>query len=553
MKIAAVLLLLAATAPASAEVRGVRVFSTPGAAGNGEGEPVLRIEPEYRTRLRHLRNMEVSGTVGDRLTYAEQRLRLDVTMALAGRGGVFVQADLLDGVLYGDNGEFGREPEVHSGLAIASKFPNEAAWGVGLLPGGDPLDQDDYGPVLRPVRPLALNFAYGEVLLPVGLLRVGRQPITERGGVPGNDGRTGRNRWGASSFHEAVDRIGFGTSLSEAVRYLLDPAGFTPSGRRDQGVFLSLAWDFLVEDDPAVASDDLQQLATMVSFLDAPGRGPLRDLELTAIAAYRWEERFDTAIWSFPLRAGLAWSDLDLRFDGMIVSGATRELSAGLAQLTATEPKRQEVRSYGFEVEVSYPVGPVTFLAQWAFASGDDDPRPGDPLTGFTWPRDTNLGLLLFEDVLAFESARSAAVGIDNLEKLDSESFPLTEVATEGRVSNVDALFPQVFWDVVPGLRAKAGLLLAWADRPVTDPIRTLLAWDGDAIGDDALNYHGGRPSKYWGTELDLGLEWRHRDLFEAVVEAAWLRPGSALEDENGDALDAFSVETRFTFAFGGP
>jgi hypothetical protein len=249
------------------------------------------------------------------------------------------------------------------------------------------------------------------------------------------------------------------------------------------------------------------------------------------------------------MRLRLTHGPFTLRANAMLIRGHTRELSAGLAKLTNDRVTDQRLEGLGAEVQLELRVSDFTFLAQWAFASGDADPRSGGPQKSFSWPRDNNLGLVLFEHTVNFQSARSAAVGIENLRQLESESFPLTELATEGRVSNVNALYPQVFWDPTDSLRLKVGALFAWSAVPVVDPIRTLLAFDGAEIEDDALNYNGGKPGNYWGTELDLGVEYRYREFFEAVLEGGILFPGDALEDENGDAVPSWLIELRMTFA----
>ncbi|MCB9728523.1 MAG: hypothetical protein H6744_18875 [Deltaproteobacteria bacterium] len=549
---AVALLLICATAGATAaRPPEPRLFRVPPKAPDGTNPWVFEVHPEYRTRMIRIDPLEVNGTTATRVFWGEQRLRLDVTFARAGIGAIFVQADILDGVLFGDNGEFGKVPHVNSGLGIASKYPNNSGWEVGLLAGGDPLDTSGYGPVLRGIEPLRINFAYGEVMLPVGVLRVGRQPTSDSNWVAGNDGRTGRNRWGASSYHQAVDRVAFGTKLSEIVRYARDGKDYVPNTRLDDGVIFGAAFDFLVLDDITVRNDDLRGVAFQLSWMSpgGPRLGNFTDLELTAILTHRWDRRFNTALFGIPMRLRFTNGPFSFRGDVMLIRGSTRELSAGLAKLTNDPVTDQKLDSTGAEVLLEYRLKDFTFVAQWGYASGDSDPRSGTAQTSFTWPRDNNLGLVLFEHTLNFQSARSAAVGIENLRQLEAESFPLTELATEGRVTDVNALFPQVFWDPHESLRLKAGVLFAWAASPVTDPIQTLLAYDGKEISDDALNYNGGKPGKYWGTELDLGVEYRYREFFEAVLEGGVLFPGSGLEDENGDAVPSWLVELRMTFA----
>ncbi len=526
-------------------------FTVPPVEEANEDGFAYEIHGEYRARLIHIDPLEINGTLAKRMTWGEQRLRLEAGLTKPGVGGIFIQMDILDGVLFGDNGEFGKVPRVNSGLAIASKRPNNSGWDVGLVPDGDPLSLDGYGPVLRAIEPLRINYVYGEVDLHIGILRVGRQPLNEGGTIAGNDGRTGYNRWGISDNHISVDRILFATKPSEGVRMLVEGDDYVPDRNINRGVLWATVFDFLVEDLVQRGDDDLYQFATFLGFkLDrCDCLGDFRDLELSLTVSYRWNEQFNTGIWSFPIRAGVGWRGLKLYSEFLILHGSTRELSAGLSTITGRPIVDQDMDAWGARVTLDYELGDFTFSTQWAYASGDEDPRSETSLTSYSWPRDTNLGLLLFEHTLAFQSARSAAVGIENLRQLESESFPLTEVDTDGRVTNVNALFPQVFWDPLDELRLKAGVLFAWAALPVVDPIQTILAWDGDRIDDDALNYHGGKPASYWGTEIDLGVEFRWHEFFEAIVEAGILLPGPALHDENGDAVMSWMLETRFVFS----
>lgn len=518
---------------------------------DGEDPVFIEIRPEYRTRMIGIDPLELNGIIAQGVLWGEQRLRLDASLGLRGIGAIHIQADVLDGVLFGDNGEFGREPEPTSGVGIASRQANNAGWRVGLLRGGDPLSLDDYGPVLYGIEPIQINYLYGEVLLPFGVLRVGRQPVSEVGTVSLNDGATGRNRWGASSYHESADRILFGTKISELFALIAEGPEYQVDASLDDGVFLGLVWDFLTDNSITTTRDDLQGFSAQLDFrwkkpeILGPEWGPMR---LTATVTYRWEERFGTGVFALPVRGYFNVGDLHVSGELTYITGSSRELAAGFAPLTNSPITDQDIGLTAARLQVDYTAGPLTFALEWGFADGDDDPRSSTKLTTTSWPRDTNLGLLMFQHTLAFQSARSAAVGIENLRQLDADSFPLTEVATEGRVTNVNAIFPQVFYDPTPELRFKLGVLFAWSARDVVDPVQTLLRFDGDRIDDDAINYHGGKPGNYWGTEVDLGFEWRYRDFFEFALEYGFLFPGDAMEDENGDAVNSWMLESRMTF-----
>ncbi len=527
------------------EVFGIR-------PGDPDKDPYyIDVNPEYRARLIRIAPLELNGVVAREVAWAEQRLRLDTSFGKRGVAAIHIQADLLDGAVFGDNGSFGSSPEPTSGLGIASKQANLSGLNIGLIPGGDALSVDGYGVTLRPIEPININYAYGEVILPLGVVRVGRMPITDNGTISLNDGRTGRNRWGASYFHNSVDRILFGTKISEIVGVLSEGAEYKVDRSLDDGVFLGLVYDFLVEDDVGIPGDDLTGFSVQLDFRSrdaaflGDGFGPVR---FTGTFSYRWDGRFNTDLFAIPLQLYVDWNNLKFRGEFTYVTGSTQELSAGFGALTGSPVTDQDLSFMLGRAIVDYQAGPVLLSLEYGYASGDRDPRSETTMSIGSWSRDTNLSLLMFEQTLAFQSARSAAVGIENLKQLDAESFPLTEVATGGRVTNVHAIFPQVFYEPVDGLRFKGGVLFAFTAVPALDPIQTILRSDGETIEDDAVNFNGGAPGNYWGTEIDLGVEYLFDEVFEFVLEAGVLFPGDAFEDENGDAVTSWMIESRLTF-----
>jgi hypothetical protein len=93
-------------------------------------------------------------------------------------------------------------------------------------------------------------------------------------------------------------------------------------------------------------------------------------------------------------------------------------------------------------------------------------------------------------------------------------------------------------------------VLMAWAPAKVVDPIASLQKKDGVKIEDDLVNFAGGAPNRFYGTELDGRVQYRFMEHFEADLEGAVLFPGSAFADVNGDAVRSFLVQARGTFFF---
>lgn len=516
----------------------------------------LEFAPSYRVRNINIRPLDLNGEKVRNVDWTEQRFRLDAGLIKPKMGAIHIQLDALDGVLFGDNGRFGKNPGSNSGVSIAAKQPNAVGWGIGLESGGDPLDPDSYVPVLEERDLIGINYLYADIFLPVGLLRFGRQPLNYGATISAHDGGN-HNRWGVSEYSDGVDRILFGTKLDEAYRMMSGGSG-GPDLSMDNGIIWALFYDLMKQESQPVLGGSLRQLGTSLQFLKRQadwGGLDWNGLKLTANAVYLNDDQFNTDAFGIPLILEGNLENVDLTLQYIHLRGSTREISEGFAALTGDDATDQDIRSHGAHGVLDVELGPVVLTMQADYASGDSDPQPDNPVTSFSFARDLNVGLLLFERVMAFESARSVAVGIENLSSADMNSFPLTEVRTEGRFTNALALFPQAYVDWVKTpthrLHTRAGVLMAWpaTSGGVVDPIMTSLRMDGEEIEDDAVNFHGGSPGDYYGTELDLQVGYGFREIFDFIVEGAVLFPGNSLEDEHGDAVNSYLVEARFEVA----
>jgi hypothetical protein len=499
---------------------------------------------EYRANWLYINPIDLNGTRNRRASFIEQRLRLDSSVDYDEQVRLVFSIDGLNGVLWGDNGTFGTPPPTNSGIRVAASNPNVVRAAVGYQ-GGDELDPDSYGFVLAPAEPLRLRRVYGEVATPVGLLRIGRQPTIEGMGllIADGDGRT--NRFGYSNDGDTTDRILFATKPLE---------GFKPKEERDlsadRGLIYAIAYDRIADGEIRTFGDNLNGIANVVRYLD-PNPAERRTLALQALYVYRWERDFDTDVHAIGLRALASVDRLSAGIEGVGIFGETREISEALARIRPGDPVRtQTVEQWGTRAVVRWDEPTWTAYLEFDFASGDPDPDPGTPLTQMNWAEDTNVGLLMFERILAFESARSAGSGTALLRTLDAPTNPAERVDTEGSFTNAIAFFPQFDLHPIKEILLRGGVLVAWAATDVVDPITSLQRRDGAEVEDDLINYNGGNPGNFYGVELDGRFQWRFREHFLFDLEGAVLFPGDAFYDENEQAVRSVLIQGRTTFVF---
>lgn len=500
---------------------------------------------EYRANALAVRPIDLAGTRDRNFSTIEHRLRLDAGLDFEDKVRLVTSVDVLDGVLWGDNGQLGEVPEPTDGANVTTRNPNVAGACVALRPGETPTQNDSYHYGLCAADPVYVRRLYGDIVTPVGLFRIGRQPFTEGASIAVNDGDGRRNRFGIARRGNSADRVLFATKPLEA---------FKPKAERDRsetkGLFLIFAYDRLVTDDPQRFKDDLHGVISAIRWLE-PKHAFGSDFEARLFHAYRFSRANSTGIHAVGARAMSSLPyDLTAGFETTVLAGSTREISEAFGVITNDPAVSQTVRQLGARAVLRWDKKLYTLYLEGDYASGDSDPQTRTPLTQFRFAEDSNVGLLMFEHVLAYQSARAAAAGVSLLRDLGAPSYPLDAVATRGSFTNAMALFPQVDVRPVKNLLLRAGALFAWAPARVIDPITSLQRRDGNQLTDDLVNFAGGRPGRFYGTELDGRIQYRMFDHFAADLEGAVLFPGSALQDANGDAVRSFLVQGRGTFFF---
>jgi len=506
---------------------------------------------EYRTQFVGMRPLSLNDLTAEKVTYFDQRARVTSVFQIGKNVRIHSTFDLLDGVLFGDNGSFVGSPRRNRGSIVAAKNPSLARLNIGQIDESvSALDLDNYGYVLEEAEPLIVRTLFGEALTPIGLVRAGRQTLSNGRNVLIHDGSR-INRWGISKVPDVVDGVAFATKLS-AISDIIRGSKIDKS--QDNGLFAAVLYGQIVENDPT-APDDLYQGAAAIFY-----RG--KDLSLAGFdipkidsgvaMTNRSQGFYETDIYNVTGYFILEMPKFYMSVFHTQMTGTTREISEGLSRLGTRvgQPGPQDLAAFGGWVELAYRHNPFEFVFEFFYASGDDTPSVTDPINQLTFAQDTNVGLHLFENVLYYQTARSAARGVASLKALDAPTFPANEINTYGGLQNALVLFPQIIFEPLSWLSTRTGVMFAFSQRPVVDPVATILGSSGSSLDDDKVNFNGGKPGNYWGTEIDLGITIKPVPGFLIDIEGAYLFTGNAFWDENEDAVDSLFGNVRLTYYY---
>ena len=244
--------------------------------------------------------------------------------------------------------------------------------------------------------------------------------------------------------------------------------------------------------------------------------------------------------------------------EAALIGGRTTYVrSAFVNQLTPSSTIEPEaILSFGSAVEVGYThvaddergtYGDLVIEGEWGYASGDADPFDG-ATHRFTFDTSRNVGLVLFDHVIGWQTARSATIAGDP--RIVGRPNPgLQLLPSQGGVTGATYVNPRVIVRPMRELDVKLGMVVAHATADVVDP------YHAGALGSYA-NFRGGDArSRDYGVELDAGVDGRipiERTVsVEAGIEGGILFPGGALRDARGaDLPKQMVLNTRLGLQF---
>ena len=412
-------------------------------------------------------------------------------------------------------------PEVHLGnFGLIA----EADTATGAIVGIPSADRVGTRVAYPSITALDLRKLYLEYKWATGAFRVGQQTSMWGLGLLANDG---------AKDPEAGD---FGQQQFGNLTYrgLLAVRPFFALGGQWRSVETAFAADLIVRDNIADFShgDRAFQGVVAVRFVKD------QENNFGIYAVYRNQRNIDSvdggkatdvfvvdvaAKWEFIKRHNRV---LSIGFEAVAINGTTTQARNENAEVLGAH-------QFGAALKASYKVRKTTFLFDWGFASGDQNPTD-DQVQNFRFDRDYKVGLILFDQVMAYQTSRAAVrAGDPNLTGRPAEGLDL--LGTASSVTGAWYLFPRVKHAVSDRVDVYGGPLFAFSTALLTDPFETRIN------GGTSVNPFGIKAGVYLGTEIDIGVQARFHPVDELLLtltgEGGMFLPGNAYRVPMGGVM----------------
>lgn len=394
---------------------------------------------------------------------------------------------------------------------------------------------------LRKVDPRHLYLIWTTKL---GQLRIGQMGFTWGQGILANDGnnvgRFGDMRFGDDGPGDIYERIIFGTRP------------FTGVGERGKNIIVAFGGDLVFRDER------LDLIASGGKDLGGQGIFVLRYEDETdpnnwvgGYAVYRKQQGSDDGD-PYADDTGLSAVVGDLAGQGVIEFGDEMSflgafegvLVRGKTTLAWTNEVPEHRILQGGLAARAYFGRPEVWLAGMDFGYASGDGNPGDDqLNNFTFDAGHQVGMVLFQHVNGWRTARSEILATDGV--LTGQPINGTQaIPSGGAVTNAVYFHPKLRYALDDTFELWGGPLFAIAPDDITDPYATRLN------GGTGTNSVGGDGShRFYGSEIDLGLRVRYefkKAWFQAGLQGAVLLPGLGLADGAGGGRGAvFATQLR--------
>ncbi|GAC1598629.1 MAG: hypothetical protein NVS4B10_09250 [Myxococcales bacterium] len=391
---------------------------------------------------------------------------------------------------------------------------------------------------------------FAQLRVPAGVVEFGQMPSHWGMGMVTHGGNGEEETdFGDVRFGDIVDRVLYATRPF---------AGLGPRVEWAQRLTLALAGDLIYRDRYA-------------SFLLADGGGlQVGDVAFQAVGELRFDptdktraglyvarrvqsyakEQGNRHVWIFDLHARTLF-ELGL-FGGstLALEGEGAQVYGGTSHVTSlASPGSTRISQQGGALRAVLSASQLEGELEAGYASGDASPFSGES-NAFAMSRDYKVSLVLFDEVLLFQSQNAARRLSDP--RLSGRPQPGVDlVPTEGAVTDALYLKPTIrYRPALLGGRVRfvGSLLWARAPQPYVDLYNALLS----SRPRNAFNAAAGQS---YGLELDAGVSYRERFGTQLGVELGLqggvLFPGNAFNFPDGTRMGrAYAAKLRATLTF---
>jgi hypothetical protein len=396
------------------------------------------------------------------------------------------------------------------------------------------------------------RWLYADLTTKVGVFRVGQQPSHWGMGILANDGDH-PSLFGDYRYGDIAERVLFATK---------------PLGKQSP-LIVVVAGDLVFRDSTATLTNGDQAFQGVLAALYDKGQNQIgvygvyrdqrRDQPSTTFSSYTDKIQVGVLDASGKFAAPVVPDSNTFvfgAFEAATIIGVTNEVRTN-AQ--ASNGSTTDVRSYGGAASIGLVHRafacncdgdekkkehdePMTFgdlvgEVELGYASGDADPYDGTEHR-FTFHPDHKVGLVLFDEVMRFQTARAATAAQDPLLANSNRPPPgIDLLPSNGGVFGAQYINPTMLVRPKKWLDLKAGMVIAQSTADVVDPLR--IATQGAYV-----NYRGGDPHRHdLGEEVDLGVEARvpleYKLTLQLGAQGGVLFPGGALADAMGNSMKA--------------
>lgn len=470
----------------------------------------LQFHGEFQLRYRAFTTLPLEPPISDPTAttlgqheYVYWWLRLGARFQYRRAVGLVFQFDVPRGMLVGDTTQW---------VDAARESFNEAKW---------------YN-----VKP---RYMYLDANTAIGVFRVGQQGSHWGMGILANDGD-----------HPTLFGDTVGGTITERALFATTPFG------KGHPFVVALAGDIVYEDPTAQlyngdkAFQGVAALAWREKHAEVGVYGVVREQTHQQSAT-------DLTSYTDKIEAGIL--DVSGRFDAKLptehtflygeteaagIFGSTNTFRQNISLDPTQQAPNDSIRSFGAAATVGVVKarqdgdkrwGTIDVEIEGGYASGDADPTDGVQKR-FTFDPNHHVGLLIFNQVLNWKTARAATIAADT--SLVARPAPgLDLLPSNGGVFGAEYINPRGVYRPVHWLDLKGGVVVAQTSADFVDPYRF------SALG-QARNYDGGDPKKHdLGIELDLGFDTRVRldqgTTLQLGAEGGVFFPGHAFDDAAGN------------------